>query len=254
MEVVGQLLAEELSRLVEVREVVACVGGGLAQVLAFWHEQAVDALELWAALLEPRHRKLADDGVVEVALAGLEDLALVDVKQRADDSLADAGCLGAKSERLGSRSGDIPNAGCPRFRYQTSFPQSGGIRSSRSCESSDFGSKTMTAASGSATSLSARRSIADVLPEPCPRYEQACRTCGRQGEQDRSGVAVSDRIRVVRELPKARRWCGDAHCPAEGFAVAVPSRASMPRSSSGRWHRPVHGSGDLRWWRQPWDR
>jgi len=89
LEVLRQFGAEELGGLVEIRGVGAGLVDGVAEVGLLGQQQAVDVLELRAPVLLGGERDRADDGVVEVAARGLEDLVLVDVQQRRDDVVGD---------------------------------------------------------------------------------------------------------------------------------------------------------------------
>ena len=97
----GQLGAEELGGLVEVGGVGAGLVDGVAEVGLLGQQQAVDVLELRAPVLLGGERDRADDGVVEVAARGLEDLVLVDVQQRGDDVVGDRG--GLQRQRVARR-------------------------------------------------------------------------------------------------------------------------------------------------------
>ena len=93
LEVVREFGAEELGGLVEVGGVGAGLVDGVAEVGLLGQQQVVDVLELGAPVLLGGERERADDGVVEVAARGLEDLVLVDVQQRGDDVVGDRGRL-----------------------------------------------------------------------------------------------------------------------------------------------------------------
>ena len=92
-EVLGEFGAEELGGLVEVGGVGAGLVDGGAEVGLERQQQLVDVLEAGAAVLFGGEGERADDGVVEVAARGLEDLVLVDVQQRGDDVVGDRGGL-----------------------------------------------------------------------------------------------------------------------------------------------------------------
>ena len=99
-EVVGELGAEELGGLVEVGLVGAGLGDGGAEVVLGRAQQRVDVLELRrAASCLAGEGDRADDGVVEVAARGLEDLVGVDVQQRGDDVVGDRRGLRAPAGR-----------------------------------------------------------------------------------------------------------------------------------------------------------
>ena len=98
LQVLGEFGAEELGGLVEVGRVGAGLIDGGAGVGLGGQQELVDVFEAGAAVLFGGEGEGADDGVVEVAARGLEDLVLVDVQQRGDDVVGDRG--GLQRQRL----------------------------------------------------------------------------------------------------------------------------------------------------------